>query len=94
MPHAGHGIIPAAMPSEHIQSRIASLLDQADKAIEAGGWELARQRAQGDLRFGPENVDALAYLNAAERDASPDAPSSSPDAAGVGADSDMIRLHF
>ena len=38
--------MPSVVPSERIQRRIDSLLDQADRAIEAGEWERPYGRAE------------------------------------------------
>ena len=70
------------MPSERIQRRIDSLLDQADEAIEAGEWERARQRADDAVALDPGSVDAQAILDAAARrlgdDAGPAQPTVAP----------------
>lgn len=47
------------MPSERIQRRIDSLLDEADQALNAGDWEVLRDRANNVLSLDPENSDAL-----------------------------------
>ena len=56
------------MASERIQRRIEQLLDEADLAVSQFDWEAVLQRAQAVLRLEPGNIDALAYLAAAERD--------------------------
>ena len=58
------------MPSERIQRRIDSLLDEADEAVKQRDWSVVRERAESALRMDPENPDALAYLAAADRDTS------------------------
>jgi hypothetical protein len=68
------------MPSERIQRRIDSLLDQADEAIEAGDWERARQRAEDALALDPESSDAVSIRDAAARRLSDGSPRVSPDA--------------
>jgi len=55
------------MASERVQRRIDALLDDADAAIAAGNWDLALQKSHDVLAFNPEDPDALAYLQAAER---------------------------
>ena len=53
------------MPSERIQRRIDSYLDQADEAAARFDWEEVRRQAA--LSLDPENADALAFLAAAGR---------------------------
>ncbi len=55
------------MPSERIQRRIDSLLDQVDDAIEADDWERVETLCANALALDPDNADALAYVDAAER---------------------------
>ncbi len=55
------------MPSERIQRRIDSLLDEADEAAAENNWATVSARAQAALTFDPDNGDALEYLAAAER---------------------------
>ena len=55
------------MPSERIQRRIDSFLDEADTAAAESDWELARRRAEEVLALDPGNEDAQSYLQAAER---------------------------
>ena len=70
------------MPSERIQRRIDSLLDEADEAVREHQWTVVRERAQSALTLDPENADALAYLAAAERAPGPNPPASSQAAGG------------
>ena len=56
------------MPSEFIQRQIDKLLTEAAEAIGQSDWPLVRDRANNVLRLDPENADALALLEAADRD--------------------------
>ena len=55
------------MPSERLQRQIDRLLDEADEAISQLNWEVVRARATAVLTIDPENTDAAAYLESAER---------------------------
>ena len=55
------------MATERIRRRIEQLLDEADQAVVARNWGLARDRASDVLMFDPANADAMAYLAAAQR---------------------------
>jgi len=55
------------MPSERIQRRIETLLDEADQAVAASNWALVEDRCTNVLRIDPENEDALTLLAAAAR---------------------------
>jgi len=55
------------MPSERVQRRIDSLLDEAEAAVASTDWALVRQRCEAVLALDPENEDARVYLLAAER---------------------------
>jgi class 3 adenylate cyclase len=59
------------MTSERIQRRIDSLLDEADAAVGDGEWERVRERARDVLAFAPDNAEARAFLEAAERRLAP-----------------------
>jgi eukaryotic-like serine/threonine-protein kinase len=78
-----HGPIDL-MPSERIQRQIDRLLDEADAAISRADWETAHSRASAALAFDPENADALAYLQAAERAGAVPAPDDGVSAAATG----------
>jgi serine/threonine-protein kinase len=65
------------MATEQIQRRIDRLLDQIEEAMDRLDWESVRDHAQALLRLDPENIDALTYLAAAERDPV-EVPDSSP----------------
>ena len=65
------------MASERIQRRINRLLDEADGAVTALDWDIVRARAEAVLAFDPENTEAIAYLEAAERAIDRIAPASS-----------------
>jgi EAL domain-containing protein (putative c-di-GMP-specific phosphodiesterase class I) len=71
------------MPSERVQQRIDSLLDQADRAMEEGRWQAAIEACAAALAFDPDNTDANSYIEAARRALStvdPSAEKSSPPA--------------
>jgi len=55
------------VPTERIQRRIDSLLDEADEAYAAKDWELARDRLKLVLGLDPDNEDAKSILAAIER---------------------------
>jgi hypothetical protein len=54
------------MTSERIQQQIDALLNETEAAVRALDWELVRNRAQAVISLDGSNVDALAYLKAAE----------------------------
>lgn len=56
------------MPSERVQRRIETLLDEADEAISAGDWTRVRTLCDSVLRLDPANADAQAYIKASEQD--------------------------
>jgi serine/threonine protein kinase len=55
------------MPSERVQRRIDSLLDDAERAIESNDWDTVNDRANSVLALEPENADAVFYRDAAGR---------------------------
>ena len=55
------------MPSERIQRRIDSLLDEADEAYARHDWAVAEDRASTALGLAPDNEDAGAILAAVAR---------------------------
>ena len=65
------------MPSERIQRRIESLLDEADDAYARHDWAVAEDRANTALGLAPENEDARAILAAIARMTGAVAPSDS-----------------
>ena len=69
------------MPSERIQRRIDSYVDQADEAAARFDWEEVRRQAA--LSLDPENADALAFLAAAAIIESPQRPGA-PEQGGDG----------
>ena len=76
------------MASERIQRRIDILLDEADEAIARSDWPTVRDRAQNVIALDHENLDALAFIEAAEfalggADTSPPEPPPAPPLAGV-----------
>ena len=56
------------MATERIQRRIERLLDQIEEAMDRLDWASVRDHAQALLRLDPENIDALTYLVAADRE--------------------------
>jgi diguanylate cyclase (GGDEF)-like protein len=56
------------LPSERIQRRVEQLLDEADAAAAALDWARVGALCDGVLRLDPGNPDALAYLEASNRD--------------------------
>jgi hypothetical protein len=55
------------MVSERIQREIERLLDEAGAALGTGDWGTIRLRSEAVLTLDPDNADAAAYLQAAER---------------------------
>src|SRR5215210_7672874 len=55
------------MPSERIQRQIDRLLDEIDAAASERSWATVRDLAQHVLTFDPDNAEAHAFLDAAER---------------------------
>ena len=55
------------MATERLQRRIDRLLDQIDEAVELKDWVLVLDHSKDVLALDPDNVDAKAYLAAAER---------------------------
>src|SRR6266540_3050194 len=55
------------MATERVQRHIDRLLTEAEDAIAASDWILARGRARQVLALDPQNQDAAAYLAAAAR---------------------------
>ena len=55
------------MVSERVQRRIERLLDQAEEAADSSNWQQVGDLAQNVLTFEPDNADALAFLDAANR---------------------------
>ena len=53
------------MASERIQRRIERLLDQIDEAESQGNWESVRTLSQDVLGIDADNIEAVAYLEAA-----------------------------
>ncbi len=72
-------MIAAVMPSERIQRRIDSLLDEADEAVARLDWETVRARAEAALVADPGNDDATSYLEMAARGLAGSAPPPSTD---------------
>ncbi|MCA9831288.1 MAG: hypothetical protein KC495_12525, partial [Dehalococcoidia bacterium] len=71
------------MPSERMQRRIDSLLDEAESAIASMDWETVRARCQAVLALDPGNADAEAYVVAAERADTADSKAVLPSAEAV-----------
>ena len=55
------------MPSERAQRRIDRLLDDAEQAMDAHDWSLARTQAEAVLELDADNLDARSFLAALER---------------------------
>ena len=55
------------MPSERVQRRIDSRLDNAEQAIESNDWEVVLERVRSVLALEPDNADAVFYRDAAAR---------------------------
>ncbi|MCH8228857.1 MAG: hypothetical protein IIA53_00855, partial [Chloroflexi bacterium] len=55
------------MPSERVQRRIDSLLDDAEQAIAGNDWEVVLERVRSVLALEPDNADAVFYRDAAAR---------------------------
>ena len=55
------------MTSERQQRQIEALLDEAEAAIRFEDWNTVRQRVRSVLALDPENLDAQAYSDAADR---------------------------
>ncbi len=62
------------MASQRIQHAIDSLLDEAVAAISRSDWAAVRDRAQNVLALDPDNNDAHAFMEAADRSLSGSAP--------------------
>ena len=60
------------MVSERIQRQIDQLLDEAGYALSELDWDRVRMRCKGVLALDPENQDAVAYIQAADRAVSND----------------------
>ena len=55
------------MASERVQRRIDRLLDQIERDVDQQNWERVRTLAVEVIAFAPDNVDAQAFLTAADR---------------------------
>jgi tetratricopeptide (TPR) repeat protein len=55
------------VPSERVQRQIDRLLDEVEAAVHELNWTVVRDRARAVLAFDPDNVDAKAFLEAAEK---------------------------
>ena len=60
-------MIRPIMTSERAKRRIERLLDRIDAAEEADDWSSVQTLSQNELAGDPENAEATAYLEAAER---------------------------
>ena len=54
------------MPSERVQRRIDSLLDQAESAADSADWNKVLEFVAGVLKADPSNEDALIFKDMAE----------------------------
>ena len=77
------------MASERTQRQIGRFLDEAEEAAAVSDWARVRHRAQNVLAFGPENVDGVAFVTAADRalggsaSPAPASPDNSPPTSSV-----------
>ena len=55
------------MPSERVQRRIDSLLDDAEQAIAGNDWEVVLERVRSVRALEPDNADAVFYRDVAAR---------------------------
>ncbi len=55
------------MASERMRWRLERLLNQIDDAESQGNWESVSDLAQDALGIDAHNIEAIAYLEAAER---------------------------
>jgi class 3 adenylate cyclase len=68
-----------AMPSERIQRRIDTLLDEADAAVTSADWLVVAEKARAALSLDSENADGRTFLSAAQQHlGTTDAPAGSP----------------
>ena len=58
---------PLTMPSERVQRRIDTLLDQAEEAVDREDWGRVAELARDVLALDGESVDATPFLAMAER---------------------------
>ncbi len=56
------------MASERILRQVDRLLDEAEESVSRLDWSVVRERARAVLGLEPGNTDAVAYLEAAERE--------------------------
>lgn len=65
------------MPSERVQRKVDTFLDEAESALARNEWRVARERARAALALDPANDDAKHYLESAERgESQPASPTS------------------
>src|SRR5665213_128285 len=62
------------MGDEEPNSLIERLLDRCEEALKRSDWETVRSLATDVLQIEPNNIDALAFLAAADPAASPTLP--------------------
>ena len=70
------------MTSERVQRQIDRLLDEAEQALVSRDWERLRDLASDALRLDPNNKDAQAFIEAANRDTAPPPPAAARAAEG------------
>ena len=73
------------MPSERVQRRIDSLLDQAEEAVDALDWGRVQEIGDAVLVADPDNEDAKTFIAMAEKSLGSPAPTTAP---GVRSDTD------
>src|SRR5205809_1039236 len=79
------------MPSERIQRRIDSLLDEADEAVRRLDWPVVRERALAVLAMDPDNDDARFYLTTADRGQGASSASASSTSASAPASASVVQ---
>ena len=58
-------MMPGTMPSERVQRRIDSLLDQAEEAVDGLQWDRVREISLSVLAADPDNEDGKTFLSMA-----------------------------
>ena len=55
------------MAGERVNGMVSRLLDEAGQAARSGDWNIVEERARAALRLNPNDPDAKAFAEAAER---------------------------
>jgi len=66
------------MPSERVQRRIDSLLDQAEEAVDALDWRRVQEIGDAVLVADPDNEDAKTFIAMADKSLGSPAPITAP----------------